>query len=92
VVEAMASGLAVVSPAVGDVAAMVAAENATWIVPSPSDAALGAALSEAAADPARRVAVGAANRTRALAEYDEAAMLAAYRETYAEALGRQSFP
>jgi glycosyltransferase involved in cell wall biosynthesis len=92
VVEAMASGLAVVSPAVGDVAAMVAAENAGWIVPPPGDATLGAALAEAAADPARRVAVGAANRARALAEYDEAAMLASYRATYAGALGRQSFP
>ena len=92
VVEAMASGLAVVSPAVGDVAAMVAAENAAWIVPPPGDAALGAALAEAATDPVRRAAVGAANRARALAEYDEAAMLAAYRATYAGALGRQSFP
>lgn len=92
VVEAMAAGLAVVSPAVGDVAAMVAEENAGWIVAPPGDAALGAALAEAAADPDRRAAVGAANRARALAEYDEAAMLAAYRATYAKALGSQSFP
>ncbi|MBA4161547.1 MAG: glycosyl transferase family 1 [Novosphingobium sp.] len=92
VVEAMAAGLAVVSPAVGDVAAMVAAENAAWIVPPPGDDTLGAALAGAAADPARRAAVGAANRARALADYDEAAMLAAYRATYAGALGRSSFP
>jgi len=92
VVEAMAAGLAVVSPAVGDVAAMVAAENASWIVPLPGDVTLGAALAEAAADPARRAAVGVANRARALTEYDEAAMLTAYRTTYAAALGRASFP
>jgi len=92
VVEAMAAGLAVVSPAVGDVAAMVAAENAAWIVPPPGDDMLGAALAGGAADPARRAAVGAANRARALADYDEAAMLAAYRATYAEALGSPSFP
>jgi glycosyltransferase involved in cell wall biosynthesis len=88
----MASGLAVVSPAVGDVAAMVSAENAAWIVPPPGDAALGVALAQAAADPDRRAAVGAANRARALADYDEAAMLTAYRATYAEALGQASFP
>lgn len=92
VVEAMAAGLAVVSPAVGDVAVMVSPENAEWIVPGPGDSALGAALAEAAADPARRAAIGAANRARAFAEYDEAAMLAAYRATYAGALGRPSFP
>lgn len=92
VVEAMAAGLAVVSPAVGDVAAMVAAENVAWIVPPPGDDMLGAALAGAAADPARRAAVGAANRARALADYDEAAMLAAYREAYGTALGQASFP
>ncbi len=92
VVEAMAAGLAVVSPAVGDIAAMVAAKNAAWIVPSPGDKALGVVLAEAAADPSRRVAVGAANRARALTDYDEAAMLAAYRATYAQALGRTAFP
>ena len=92
VVEAMAAGLAVVSPSVGDVAAMVAAENANWIVPPPGEDNLGKALAEAASNPAGRAAVGAANRARALAEYDEAAMLAAYRATYAAALGRDSFP
>jgi|GEM_PF-4446891 len=68
------------------------AENAAWIVPPPGDDMLGAALAGGAADPARRAAVGAANRARALADYDEAAMLAAYRATYAEALGSPSFP
>lgn len=92
VVEAMAAGLAVVSPAVGDVAAMVAAENAAWIVPPPGDQALGAALAQAVADPARRAAVGAANRARALTDYAEAAMLSAYRAAYAGALGQPSFP
>lgn len=92
VVEAMAAGLAVVSPAVGDVAAMVAPENAPWIVAPGDEAALGAALVAAAAADARRQAVGAANRRLAEADYAEAAMVAAYRRTYAAALGRTAFP
>lgn len=92
VVEAMAAGLAVVSPAVGDVAAMVAPDNAPWIVPPGDEAALGEALAGAAADDGRRAAVGAANRVRAEADYAEDAMIAAYRRTYAAALGRSAFP
>ena len=92
VVEAMAAGLAVVSPAVGDVAAMVAPENAPWIVAPGDEAALGAALAAAAAADARRQAVGAANRRLAEADYAEAVMVAAYRRTYAAALGRTAFP
>ena len=92
VVEAMAAGLAVASPAVGDVAGMVAAENAPFIVAPGSDEVLAGALQALAADPALRARVGAANRAKARAEYDEAAMLAAYRAADAEALGRQSFP
>ncbi|MFM5885097.1 MAG: glycosyltransferase [Novosphingobium sp.] len=92
VVEAMAARLAVVSPRVGDVAAMVAAENAPYITPAGDDAALAAALGSLAADPAARRAIGAANRARAEAEYDEAAMVAAYRRIYAGALGRPAFP
>ena len=92
VVEAMAAGLAVASPRVGDVEAMVSGENRRFITPMGDDGALAAALCELAADPALRAAVGAANRTRAQAEYDEAAMVEAYRRTYAGALGQLSFP
>ncbi len=92
VIEAMAAGLAVASPRVGDVEAMVAGENRRFITPVGDDAALAAALGELAADPALRAAVGKANRQRAEAEYDEAAMVDAYRRTYAGALGRVSFP
>jgi glycosyltransferase involved in cell wall biosynthesis len=92
VVEAMAAGLAVVSPAVGDVAAMVDRQNSDWIVPAGDDAALGNALAQAAADPARRVAVGAANRLLALRDYDEASMVTAYRQTYGTAISKASFP
>ncbi len=92
VIEAMAAGLAVAAPAVGDIAAMVAPDNAPYIVPPGSDDALAAALTALASDPALRRRIGEANRARARAEYDEAAMLAAYRQAYADALGHPSFP
>jgi L-malate glycosyltransferase len=92
VVEAMATGLAVVSPAVGDVAAMVAPENRDWITATGDDAALAAALAKAAADPAARAGIGQANRTLAALEYGEDKMIADYSRVYAGALGRAHFP
>ena len=92
VVEAMAAGLAVVSPAVGDVAAIVVAANLPLISPPGDETALCAALVSAANDPALRAVIGAANRARALAEYGEEAMVSAYRAVYGKALGRADFP
>ena len=92
VVEAMAAGLTVVSPAVGDVVAMVAAENRPLIIAPGDDAELASALVAAAGDPALRASIGIANRARALAEYGEEAMISAYRAVYARALGRPQFP
>ena len=48
VVEAMAAGLAIAAPAVGDVAGMVAEANRRFIVPPGDEAALGAAMLELA--------------------------------------------
>lgn len=92
VAEAMAAGLAVAAPAVGDVAAMVAPENAPYITPAGREDRLADALLALAADGPLRASIGAANQARSRAEYDEAAMLAAYRRTYAEAMGRSAFP
>ncbi len=92
VVEAMAAGLAVVSPRVGDVEAMLAPENRRFITPVGDDAALGAALAALAVDPDARRSIGQANRARAEADYDEARMIAAYARIYGDAMGRRSFP
>jgi glycosyltransferase involved in cell wall biosynthesis len=92
VVEAMAAGLAVVSPAVGDVEGMLAEENRAFISPPGDEAALAASLQALADDPALRGRLGQANRLRAQREYDEAAMVAAYRAVYARALRRPDFP
>ena len=91
VVEAMAAGLAIAAPAVGDVAAMVAEENRPWIVPPRDEAALARALAALAADGPRRTAIGKANQARARAEYDEAGMIATTRAIYARAMGREHF-
>ena len=92
VVEAMAAALPVVAPAVGDVADMVAPENAPFITTPGDEAALAAALAALAGDEGLRVRIGAANRDRAAREYDEAGMIAAYRALYARVLRRGAFP
>jgi glycosyltransferase involved in cell wall biosynthesis len=88
VVEAMAAGLPVVAPAVGDVMQMVAEENCTAIVPPGDERALRDALAALAADPARRKRIGEANRARARKEYDEAAMIRRYKALYWGLMGR----
>jgi len=92
VVEAMAAGLAVASPRVGDVEAMVAGENRPYLTPPGDEAALAAALVKLAADGDLRTAIGQANRQRAAAQFDEAGMIAAYARVYAQAMGRSAFP
>ncbi len=73
VLEAMGSGLAVASTDVGDVRVMLAPENAA-LVTGRDEAALAAGLRTLLADAARRARLGAANRARAEAEFDEALM------------------
>ncbi|MFM5894550.1 MAG: glycosyltransferase [Novosphingobium sp.] len=92
VVEAMAAGLAVVSPAVGDVSHIVAESNRPFITPPGNETALAAALVDLAEDTSRRDTIGAANRARAQAEFGEEVMIAAYRQTYGAALERATFP
>jgi glycosyltransferase involved in cell wall biosynthesis len=77
VIEAMASGLPVAATAVGDVAAMLAVENQGFVVPL-EEAELAEAIGVLARDAALRERVGAANRAKAVAEFDEAVMVAAW--------------
>jgi glycosyltransferase involved in cell wall biosynthesis len=76
VLEAMAAGLPVATTAVGDVASMLAGENAPFIV-GRDEVALAGALGRLADDAELRRAVGAANRSKAQ-EYDQASMFAAW--------------
>ncbi|MDO7842824.1 glycosyltransferase family 4 protein [Sphingomonas immobilis] len=89
IVEGMAAGLPIVAPPVGDIAAMVAPENLPYIQNAIDEVRLRDALqSVAAGEPAARKWLGEQNRTKAVAEYDEAAMIARYAALYAEAIGR----
>ncbi|MBA4044264.1 MAG: glycosyl transferase family 1 [Erythrobacter sp.] len=92
VVEAMAAGLPIAAPAVGDIAGMVAEENRAHITAPGDAAALGQALATLAADGPLRARIGAANQARARAEYDFAAMLARYHTVYSAAMGRSFQP
>lgn len=77
VIEAMASGLPVVSTAVGDVRQMVAEENAALIVPL-EHAALAGALAGLIGDLDARHRIGLANLAKARRDFDQAAMFAAH--------------
>jgi glycosyltransferase involved in cell wall biosynthesis len=77
VIEAMASGLPVVSTGVGDIRLMVSADNAPFIVP-PDDAAVSRALATLAADAALRRRLGEANLAKARRDFDQAAMFNAH--------------
>jgi glycosyltransferase involved in cell wall biosynthesis len=88
VVEGMAAGLPIVAPPVGDIAQMVAPENLPYIAKWPHEVALRDAIQPLLRDPDLRASIGAANRTKARAQYDESVMLAQYRALYAAALGR----
>lgn len=92
VLEAMAAGLPVASPAVGDVAEMVSEPNRPFITAPGDDAALAKAVARLTADELSRRRIGDANRVRVRAEYDESVMAARYAQAYARALGRASFP
>ncbi len=89
VVEAMAAGLPVVSPAVGDIADMVSEPNRPFIAAPGDEKALAEALSRLASSKDLRRELGEANRAQAAAQYDEAQMIASYRRLYASAMRRE---
>ncbi|WP_370033270.1 glycosyltransferase family 4 protein [Qipengyuania mesophila] len=86
VVEAMAAGLPVVAPAVGDIAHMVSAPNAEFIALPGNEEELAMALVQLAVSKDLRKEVGEANRAKAVAEFDEAKMVATYRRLYSSAM------
>ena len=85
--EGMAASVPVVATAVGGIPALLA--NDAGIAVPPEDCALFAATLDAlAADPARRQALGARGRARAIAHHSLEAMSAAYVNVYREELKR----
>ncbi|MEG3088676.1 glycosyltransferase family 4 protein [Sphingomonas sp. PB4P5] len=90
VIEGMAAGLPIVSTAVGDVPRMVAAENAPFIVEQAGEVPLRDAIELLAKDAGLRQRIGAANRIKAAAEYDEAMMIGRYAGLYEAAMGQRA--
>jgi L-malate glycosyltransferase len=88
VIEAMAAGLPVVAPRVGDIAAMVGERNQHYLLPERSEVVLRDRLDVLAKHPEERAIVGKENRERARALYDDSMMIAAYARLYGEAMGR----
>ncbi|MEZ5962875.1 MAG: glycosyltransferase [Planctomycetota bacterium] len=84
VLEAMAAGLPVAAPRVGDVASMVDADNARFVVAPRDPAALAAALDELIENEPLRRRLGERNRARAAAEYELGARLDAHVQLYEE--------
>jgi glycosyltransferase involved in cell wall biosynthesis len=87
-IEAMAVGLPVVATDVGDIRAMVSAENRRYVVPTDDEAGFAEALGRLMASRDIRHRLGSANRALAWERYDETAMIAAYAALYGEAIGR----
>jgi glycosyltransferase involved in cell wall biosynthesis len=87
-IEAMAAGLPAAATYVGDVRAMVSADNRRFIVPGDDEPAFATALARLAASRDLRHRIGAANREVARARFDERTMIAAYAALYEQAMGR----
>lgn len=87
VLEAMASGLPVASTDAGDVKVMVAEQNAALVV-AKEDGALAGALRPLLADAALRARLGAANRAKALRDYDQEVMFQAHAALIDRLIGR----
>lgn len=89
VVEGMAAGLPIVAPPVGDILRMVVPDNQQYIQNARHEVTLRDALQAlAGAAPEQRAWLGAKNRAKAVAEYDEKVMIARYTALYEAALGR----
>ncbi|MEP9401515.1 glycosyltransferase family 4 protein [Sphingomonas sp. VNH70] len=88
VMEAMAAGLPVVAPPLGDIPKMVAEENRPYMGVDRHEVHLRDRLQALATDAEARRRVGEANQAKARAEYDEAAMIAQYKALYEGAIGR----
>jgi glycosyltransferase involved in cell wall biosynthesis len=82
-IEAMAAGRPAVATDVGDVAAMVAPENAAYVVKKDDFSGFCAALAELLERPVLRARLGAANRAKAEAEFGIDAMVATYERLLA---------
>ncbi len=88
VLEAMAAGLPVVAPMVGDIPSMVSDRNRHFLPPERSEVVLRDRIDMFVKHPEERKLVGDENRARVRAFYDDSEMVAAYARLYGAAMGR----
>ena len=88
VMEAMAAGLPIIAPAVGDIHAMVSEENQPFVSKDWTAVRLRDRLDALAKHPEVRAQIGEANRQRASAVFDEKAMIASYGALYSNIVGK----
>ncbi len=89
VVEAMAAGVPVAAPNVGDIRSIVSEANHPFVCVPGNATALGHMLKELAENPELRSEIGEANRKKALAQFDRTRMIESYRALYSSAMGRE---
>ena len=90
VLEALASGTAVVATAAGGIASVVEDARTGLLVPERDPAALAAAIGGLLRDPDRRAGLGAAGRAAILARHGWGAAAAAFEAAYDRALAFKS--
>ena len=90
VLEAMAAALPVASPDVGDVRAMLAPENAPFVVARDNGTELGLALVALVDRPQLRKEIGLANLVRVQQEFSHATMVNRWRSVLTDALDSSS--
>ncbi|WP_324827999.1 glycosyltransferase [Qipengyuania zhejiangensis] len=88
VVEAMAAGLPIAAPAVGDIAHIVSEPNSEFISLARDEGELAEALLQLSINKELRHRIGEANRAKARAQFDQDRMIATYRRLYSSAMRR----
>ncbi|WP_010162869.1 glycosyltransferase family 4 protein [Sphingomonas sp. PAMC 26617] len=89
VIEAMAAALPIVATPVGDILKMVTIDNHSFIERRDHEVALRDSLQTLCeATPEQRGWLGEKNRAKAVADYDEATMIARYAALYSSVLGQ----
>lgn len=90
VVEAMAAGLPVAAPDVGDIKSIVSEPNRQFIAVPDNPEALGILLNDLAKDEDLRGSIGTSNQEKAVAQFDKARMIDIYRDLYWGAVEQQN--